>query len=47
MRHSIVTDDYFAIEEILSQYWQYFVESVLEASRAKSIVKKLMLSKQN
>ena len=37
IRHGVITDDYFAIEEIQSQNWQYFVESVLHAFRANSI----------
>ena len=37
IRHSVITDDYFAIEEIQSQNWQYFVESVLDACIANSI----------
>ena len=37
VKHSVVTDDYIAIEEIQSQNWQYFVESVLDACRAKNV----------
>ena len=31
VKHSVVTEDYIAIEKIRSQNWQYFVESVVEA----------------
>ena len=37
VKHSVVTDDYIAIEEIQSQNWQYFVESVSDACRAKNV----------
>ena len=40
IRHSVVTDDYSAIEQIQSQNWQYFVEYVLAACRANSIREK-------
>ena len=36
VKHSVVTEDYIAIEKIQSQNWQYFVESVLEACRRKN-----------
>ena len=35
-KHSVVTDDYIALEQIQSQNWQYFVESVLDSCRAKN-----------
>ena len=41
IRHSIVTDDYFTTEEVQSQNWQYFVESVLDACSANGIGKKI------
>ena len=47
IRHRVLTDDYFGIEEIQRQNWQYFVESVLDECRANSIGEKLMLSKCN
>ena len=37
VKQSVVTDDYIAIEEIQSQNWQYFVESVSDACRAKNV----------
>ena len=40
IRHSVVTDNYSAIEEIQSQIWQYFVEYVLGACRGNSIREK-------
>ena len=39
--------DCVAIEEIQSQNWQYFVESVFDACRETMSVKKLTLSKCN
>ena len=45
IRHRVLTDDYFGIEEIQRQNWQYFVESVLDECRENSIGEKLMLSK--
>ena len=36
VKHSVVTDDYIALEQIQSQNWQYFVESVLDSCRAKN-----------
>ena len=47
VKHSVVTDDYIAIEEIQSQNWQYFVESVLDACRAKMSVKQSGNRKHN
>ena len=40
IRHSVVTDDYSAIEKIQSQNWQYFIEYVLATCRANSIREK-------
>ena len=34
---SKVTDDYIAAEEIQNQNWQYFIERVLEVSKAKEV----------
>ena len=39
VKHSVVTDDYIAAEEIQNQNWQYFVESVLEVCKAQKIGK--------
>ena len=35
IKHSKVTDDYIAAEEIQNQNWQYFIERVLEVCKAK------------
>ena len=32
IRHSLVTDNYLAAEEIQNQDWQYFIERVLESA---------------
>ena len=37
IRHSKVTDDYLAAEEIQNQNWQYFIEWVIEAWKSKEI----------
>ena len=37
MKHSKVTDDYIAAEEIQNENWQYFIERVLEVSKAKKV----------
>ena len=39
VKHSVVTDDYIAAEEIQNQNWQYFVESVLEVCKVQKIGK--------
>ena len=39
VKHSIVTDDYVAAEEIQNQNWQYFIEQVLEVCKDKEIGK--------
>ena len=36
-KHSGVTDDYIAAEEIQNQNWQYFIEQVLEVCKDKEI----------
>ena len=41
VKQSVVTDDYVAIEEIQSQNWQYFVESVLDACRENIVGEKI------
>ena len=33
VKHSVVTDNYIATEEIQNQNWQSFVESVLEVCK--------------
>ena len=35
IRHSVVTDNYLAAEEIQNQNWQYFVERVIEVCKSK------------
>ena len=37
IKHSKVTDDYVAAEEIQNQNWQYFIEWVLEVCKAKEV----------
>ena len=35
MRHSLVTDNYLAAEEIQNQSWQYFTKRVIEVCKSK------------
>ena len=37
IRHSKVTDNYLAAEEIRNQNWQYFIEQVTEVCKSKEI----------
>ena len=37
IKHSKVTDDYLAAEEIQNQNWQYFIERVIEVFKSKEI----------
>ena len=37
IRHSKLTDDYLAAEEIENQNWQYFIERVIEVCKSKEI----------
>ena len=37
IRHSKVTADYLAAEEILNQNWKYFIERVMELCKSKEI----------
>ena len=37
IKHSEVTDDYIAAEEIQNQNWQYFLERVIEVCKSKEI----------
>ena len=37
IRHSKVTDDYPAAEEIQNQNWQYFIERVIEVCKSKEL----------
>ena len=37
IRHSLVTDNYLAAEEIQNQDWQYFIERVIEVCKSKEI----------
>ena len=39
VKHSVVTDDYIAAEEIQNQNWQYFIGHVLEICKDKEISK--------
>ena len=44
IRHSKVTDDYIAAEEIQNQNWQYFIERVMELCKSKEIGKTIKKS---
>ena len=44
IRHSKVTDDYIASEEIQNQNWQYFIERVIELCKSKEIGKTIKKS---
>ena len=35
IRHSVVTDNYLATEEMQQQNWQYFIKRVVEVSKSK------------
>ena len=37
VKHSLVTDNYIAAEEIQNQNWQYFIERVLEVCHSKEV----------
>ena len=37
IRHTLVTDNYLAAEEIQNQDWEYFIESVIEVWKSKEI----------
>ena len=39
IRHSTVTDNYLAAEEIQNQNWQYFIERTIEACESKEEIK--------
>ena len=47
VKHSVVTDDYIAAEEIQNQNCQYFVESALEVCRAQEIGKTIRKPQTN
>ena len=38
IRHSVVTDNYLAAEEVQSQNWQYLIERVIEVCKSKEAV---------
>ena len=44
VKHSEVTNDYNAAEEILNQNWQYFIEQVLEVCNDKEICRTIRKS---
>ena len=44
IRHSKVTDDYLAAEEIQNQNWQYFIERVIEVCKSKEIASNIKKS---
>ena len=37
VKHSLVTDNYIAAEEIQNQNWQYFIERVIEFFKSKEV----------
>ena len=37
VKHSVVTDNYIAAEEIQNQNWQYFIERVLQVCHSKEV----------
>ena len=39
IRHSVVTGNYLAAEEIQNQNWQYFIERVVEVCKSKEEIK--------
>ena len=39
IKHSTVTDDFIAAEDILNQNWQYYIEQVIEFCHNKEIGK--------
>ena len=47
VKHSVVTDEYIATEEIQNQNWQYFVESVLDVCKAQEIDKTIRKPQAN
>ena len=44
-RHSVVTDNYLAAEEIQNQNWQYFIEYVIEVCKSKEAGKSIKPTK--
>ena len=44
IRHSKVTDDYIAAEEIQNPNWQYFIELVIKLCKSKEIGKTIKKS---
>ena len=47
IKHSTVTDDYIAAEEIQNQNWQYYVEQVIEFCYNKEIGKAIRTPQSN
>ena len=47
IKHSTVTDDYIAAEEIQNQNWQYYVEQVIEFCYNKEIGKTITTPQSN
>ena len=47
IKHSTVTDDYIAAEEIQNQNWQYYVEQVIEFCYNKEIGKTIRTPQSN
>ena len=47
IKHSTVTDDFIAAEEIQNQNWQYYVEQVIEFCYNKEIGKTIRTPQSN
>ena len=47
IKHSKITDDYIAAEEIQNQNWQYFIERVLEVCKAKEVGSRIKKSEDS
>ena len=47
MKHSTVTDDFIAAEEIQNQNWQYYIEQVIEFCHNKEIGKTIRMPQSN
>ena len=47
IKHSTVTDDFIAAEEIQNQNWQYYIEQVIEFCHNKEIGKTIRTPQSN
>ena len=46
IRHTLVTDNYLAGEEIQNQDWEYFIEGVIEICKSKEICSSIKLEEE-